>query len=127
MPLAILLPLVVVGIGGIAVLLHLSGHSRQHLLTSPDDARSEWQRHWPDVAAQVVHLAQGCALVETSQGIGLVRPMGLDTVAHFITDMRDQGAKLHIDFGQFAAPARDLALDEATRNTWMTIWRQSHA
>lgn len=47
MPLPVLLALVVAGIGGIALLLHLTGRSRTLAMT-PESATAEWLRQYPD-------------------------------------------------------------------------------
>lgn len=128
MPLTLLLPLVVLGIAGIGVLLHLSGQSRPFVIPDAETARREWLRHWPGDTVRAVHLSGGAALIETAQGeagqgLGLVRPFGADTVAHRLTGMTERGAALRLSFGDIAAPAVTLTLPPATRAAWLSLWR----
>lgn len=127
MPLWVLLPIVIVGIAGIGVLLHLTGHSRVFVLRDDASVRRQWARHWPSVAVTQVDLAGGAALVLAEFGPALLRPFGADTVAHRITamDLAPQGLRLH--FGDLAAPPVTLHLDPDARDRWLTLWRGAHA
>jgi hypothetical protein len=127
MPLTVLLLLVVLGIAGIGVLLHLGGASRRFDISDEPVARREWARHRPHDAVVAVHLAAGAALIETEQGLGLLRPFGADTVAHGVAEMRAVSGALRIGFADFAAPPVRLALDDAARARWLEIWRRVHA
>ncbi len=77
MPLEILLVLVVGGIVGIALMLHLTGRSRLRVLTR-DVAQDEWIRHFPDddvVDVTVSHDGHS-ALIRTRAGAGLLWSFG---------------------------------------------------
>lgn len=125
MPLTILLPLVVLGIAGIGLLLHLTGQSRVFEIADEDIARREWLRHWPDDTVRTVHVLAGAALIETETGLGLLRPFGADTVAHRVTGMHEARGGLRIEFSDFAAPPASLAVTDPSR--WLEIWRGIHA
>ena len=81
MALELLLALVLGGISGIAVLLHLTGRSRQAVL-GVETARTAWLRHFPEDSVLRVLPADGgqAALVLTSGGPGLLWAFGADTV-----------------------------------------------
>ena len=121
MPLEVLLVLVVGGIGGIAVLLHLTGRSRALELT-PDVARDQWLRHYPeDVIVDVtVSCDQRAALVRTSVGSGLLWSFGADTVARHLQDYdwveRPDG--FEFQFHDFGTPATRIRLDDTERAHW---------
>ncbi|MCB1398071.1 MAG: hypothetical protein H6898_09440 [Rhodobacter sp.] len=127
MPLSILLPLVVLGIAAIGVLLHLSGQSRRFDIADAAVARREWLRHWPGDTVRAVHLAGGAALVETAQGLGILRAFGADTTAHRLTGLTERGLALRLSFGDFAAPDATLPLPERDRAAWLALWREHHA
>lgn len=122
MPLELLLPLVVVGIAGIALLLHLTGHSRPFRLDDAATAAREWSRHFPQERPQAVHLAPGAVLVETEFGVGLLRPFGADTIAHRIAAMERSSTGLRIGFADWAAPDITLAVPPAIAADWLNRW-----
>lgn len=121
MPLEILLVLVVGGIAGITLLLHLSGRSRQYALT-PDSARAQWIRHFPDdvIVDVIVAHDMHSAVVRTEAGNGLLWSFGADTVARHLLDFdwieRPEG--FEVQFHDFGAPARLIRLDETERARW---------
>lgn len=127
MPLEIVLVLVVGGIAGIALLLHLTGHSQPFRIADTETARREWLRHRPDDRIMSVHLAEGAALVLTEAGPGLLRPFGADTVAHRITAMAKAPLGLRIGFGDVAAPDVTLALPEGDVADWLKLWEDQDA
>ena len=121
MPLSVLVPLVVIGIGGIVVFLHALGWSRRFELGTEAVVRDEWSRHFPeDQVAQVWRAPTGlAALVITPEGPGLLRSFGADTVAHRIRAISPDTGGLRVDFGDFAAPGLRLALPEAIARDWL--------
>ena len=87
MPLPILLVLVVGGIAGIAMALHMLGLSRA-LVLDASRARAAWLNHYPDDtfysadAGEILITHSGDrAIVLSDQGPGIVWVMGADTVA----------------------------------------------
>ena len=123
MPLTLLLALVIGGIAGIALILHLTGKSAQTMLT-PEDARAAWHRHFPDDLITEVLTARDAhaALVMTSQGPGLLWSFGADTVARHLRDfdLIDRPDGLRIAFHDFTAPHVTLHLTDAERRDWQT-------
>lgn len=124
MPLEILLILVVGGIGAIALLLHLSGRSRQTRLDE-SAARAAWLRQFPDISVRDVLLAQThqAALITTAtepQGLGLVWSFGADTVARDLlaAEVKVSGRSLRIRFNDFAAPQAILRLPPPEAAHW---------
>ena len=123
MPLSILLPMVIIGIAGIAVLLHLLGLSKPVTLTDEETARAAWLEEFPDDPPTRVTLchAHSAALVDTARGHGLVWPMGADTTARYLDGARVHPTEtgLRIDLPDYTAPHIHLTLapDEAARWT----------
>ena len=124
MPLEILLVLVVGGITGITVLLHLSGKSRLRALT-PESAQSEWLRHAPDDAIIDVTVAhdQRSALIRTETGNGLLWSFGADTVARRLLDFDwiEHPEGFEFQFHDFATPKVIIHLDEFERPHWQHL------
>ncbi|UWQ33602.1 hypothetical protein K3555_03535 [Leisingera sp. M527] len=122
MPLELLLALVAGGIFAIAVLLHLTGRSRQAVLTH-ENSRAAWFRQFPaDSITQVTPASSGqAALVITKAGPGLLWAFGADTVGRHltITQVRETGTGLRFDFNDFAAPGVSLSLSEYERREWL--------
>lgn len=87
MPLELLALLVVVGIAGIALILHLTGHSLSDPLT-PERASAAWLREFPEAEPEDLRLSDDgrAALVITPIGPGIVWSMGADTAARLLTD-----------------------------------------
>jgi hypothetical protein len=124
MPLPILLALVVSGIAGIALLLHITGNSRRFVIGSEAVALHEWARHFPDDPAHTAHLGGGAALVQAAGGPGLVRAFGADSIAHRIASMTATPTGLRIGFHDFAAPDVVLTLAPHTANDWLRLWKE---
>lgn len=124
-PLHILLILVGGGIAGIALLLHLTGHSRRFALSDVGVARAEWARHWPEDDISHIYLARDAALVDTNRGPGLLRPFGADTVAHRLAKLTKTPKGLRAGFADFAAPDVVLALPTETRALWLRVWQEA--
>ena len=127
MPLWLLLILVVGGIGGITLLLHLSGKS-QRVVMSVEDARTAWHRHFPDDLIEDALLSHDghAALVSTSQGPGLVWAFGADTVARHLRDfdMIDAKGRLNFMFHDYTAPRVSVVLTDPERRKWKA-WMQT--
>ncbi|WP_171238497.1 hypothetical protein [Ruegeria sp. HKCCA5763] len=121
MPSEILLVLVVGGIAGITLLLHLTGHSEPFVLT-PETARAQWLRHAPDDTIIDVTISNDrhAALVRTETGAGLLWSFGADTVARHLLDFdwieRPEG--FEIQFHDFDTPGTLIHLDEIERAHW---------
>ncbi|WP_170350652.1 MULTISPECIES: hypothetical protein [Ruegeria] len=124
MPLEILLVLVVGGIVGITVLLHLSGRSRVRELT-PQTARSEWLRHAPDDVIIDITIAHDkrSALIRTETGNGLLWSFGADTVARHLLDFDwiDHPEGFEIQFHDFGTPKALIRLDDFERPHWQNL------
>ena len=126
MPLSVLVSLVVVGIAGIALLLHLAGRSRRCVLTR-EDAETAWERHFPgDIVEQVTVSRDGhAALVLTHLGPGLLWAFGADTVARRLEDfdLIETGDGLRVEFHDFTASSVTLVLDDFERPHWRNLMR----
>ncbi|WP_037316682.1 hypothetical protein [Ruegeria halocynthiae] len=121
MPLEILLVLVVGGIVGVTVTLHLTGRSRVRELT-PDIARSEWLRHAPDDVIIDITVAHDrhSALIRTNSGNGLLWSFGADTVARHLLDFdwMEHPQGFEVQFHDFGTPKVIIRLDEFERRHW---------
>ncbi len=127
MPLELLLPLVVGGIAGIAILLHLLGLSRVAKLGDDAAAHAAWDREMGDDPARAVTRSRDghAALIETASGRrGLVFPVGEDTTARYLDGARITRLSdgLRIDLPDFTAPRVRLALDESEASRW--VWQR---
>ncbi|MDD9725777.1 hypothetical protein PVV74_09955 [Roseovarius sp. SK2] len=129
MPLSILLPMVVLGIAGIAVLLHLLGLSKPATFDDGSAATRAWLREFPDDTPTRVILSHDrhAALVETSRGPGVVWPMGADTTARYLDGARitqtDTG--LRIALPDYTAPRITLKLDPDEARLWPGLMEAS--
>lgn len=130
MPLHILLPLVVLGIAGITLMLHLLGYSRQIVIRDADHAMQLWQHHWPDDQVHSALVAQDghAALIETENGTGLVWAFGADAGARLLAGATPSpcGAGLRVRLHDFTAPAITLHLRPDEAGAWQArIERQA--
>ena len=125
MPLHFLLPLVVLGIVGIAVLLHLMGWSKAATLADEAAAETAWLEEFPDDPPTRVVLSHDhhAALVVTEKGHGVVWPMGVDTTARYLTDARISctAKGLRIDLPDYTAPRIHLTLDDSEASQWPSL------
>lgn len=121
MPLSILVPMVVLGIAGIAFLTWWLGLSTPARFADEDAARAGWLDEFPDDPPLRITLCHNhsAALIDTAEGHGIVWPMGADTTARYLTGARLTPTKtgLRIDLPDYTAPHIHLTLspDEATR------------
>ena len=121
MPLDVLLIMVVVGITGIVLLLHLCGRSRTPSL-SDADMRREWARHFPDDPLTSLTLAQSgkSALVHSTQGPGLIWVFGADTVARPLhrAQLTQVPKGLRVTFNDPGVPPTTFTLTDAEATLW---------
>ncbi|MBP0483260.1 hypothetical protein [Sagittula salina] len=131
MPLPILIVLVACGIAGIAWLIHASGLSRARTFDTEDDARAAWGREFPDLPAGTVTLTakRAAALVMTSEGPGLVWPMGSDSTARLLHGSRAQPTAdgLDLRLPDPSAPRLRLILTQDETQAWARIIEASKA
>ena len=131
MPLSILGPMVVIGIAGIVLLLHLLGLSQSRRFESAAEARAAWDREFgaddPACAATLSHDGHA-ALIETQAGRhGIVLPMGADTTARHLDGAKVAPAPggLRIDLPDFTAPHVRLRLDPDEAARWPVLIREA--
>lgn len=122
MPLHILLILVVGGIAGIAVILHVLGLSKTKRFDTEEAARQAWLNEFPDTSVDRVILShdQSAALIETADGPGVVWPMGADSTARYLTNAHivpRQGG-ISIRLPDYTAPRITLHLDPDEVDYW---------
>lgn len=131
MPLHILIPMVVLGIAGITVLLHVLGQSRRATLEDEDAATRAWLREFPEARPSRVILSHDrhAALIETDAGAGVVWPMGMDTAARALDGARitRTNTGLRIDLPDFSAPRIHLTLDEEEAGSWPDMMEEKSA
>ena len=118
MPLSVLIPMVVFGIAGIVVILHLLGLTAPASLPDAAAARRAWLREFPDLAPTRISLARDrrAALIETDDGPGVVWTVGADTTARRLTraDVSHLDNRLDLRLGDFTAPRVQLELEPDT-------------
>ncbi|MCW9043286.1 MAG: hypothetical protein OQK05_08070 [Pseudopelagicola sp.] len=123
MPLNVLLPVVVIGIIGIAVILHMIGLTAPRRLADKAEALAAWAREFPESPAIDARLSadQRAALIECADGdAGLVWCFGADTVARPLVDfdLLDTETGLDIRLHDVAAPRVSVALTPEERPRW---------
>lgn len=123
MPLELLLALVIGGIGAIALLLHLTGHSARLDLSDRAVVAAHWARLFPDDDPPLAILtdAEGrAALAETAAGPVLLWAMGADCTAHDLVGARARPTAqgLAIALPDFGAPGLRVRLGTAQRARW---------
>ena len=134
MPLHILLNLVIGGIAGIALALHLLGLSKAVRLNGPE-LRAHWQRHYPDdtfdndaTIDMLTNSAANRAIVKSDQGYGLIWTMGADTCARRLdaARWRETAKGVACRFDDPAAPRIDIPLSQDERSLWLAYLRKFH-
>ena len=118
MPLSVLIPLVVTGIAGIVLILHLLGLSAPAQLADSAAARRAWLREFPDLPPTGITLTHDrrAAVIETHDGPGVVWTVGADTTARRLThaEIRRIGDGHELRLADFTAPRVRLSLDADT-------------
>ncbi|SMH48907.1 hypothetical protein [Mesorhizobium australicum] len=122
MSLPVLAALVVVGVGLIVTLIHLTGGSRKASLVSADAARARFALDYPNVEVRAVHLTTDrcSAFLETADGrIGLVHAMGAKFLTRLVApedvaSLRRSGeASLLVRFSDFTFPGAVFEFESA--------------
>ena len=125
MPLHILLPLVVLGIAGIALVLHLLGYSRRATIRDRAHAERLWRHHWPEdeVSDALVATDGHAALVQTARGPGILWAFGADTSARLLAGARLMPGNdaLRLRLRDFTAPSVTLRLPPDEARTWQAV------
>ena len=127
MPLSVLLILVVGGIAGIALLLHLLGYSRRARLSDAKAAGALWADRYPGAPLIDVTLTEDrtAALIRSQAGPGVIWAFGSDfvvrdlTLDHFTLRENADRVVIHTDDG--TAPHIALTLTKAERPTWYAV------
>ncbi len=124
MPLHLLLPIVVLGILGVALLLHLLGKSERIEIVDVDQVRDLWHHQYPNAMVLAVEIADGGhqAMVQTSDGPGVVWAMGADVACRLVGDagVSEHSKGLKIRLGDYSAPIVRIKLsDPKTRQHWL--------
>lgn len=126
MPLPILLPLVVFGIGGIVILIRWMRPTAPLVLTE-ETAIAVWGHRNPELPAKRIHLNTigSHGLVDTENGPGLVWVFGADPVTRVLDHpikctKTDLGLRLHLS--DFTVPAIDIPLrDGVEKAEWAKL------
>ncbi len=120
MPLEVLGPLVVVGIGAIVLLVHLLGWSKARKLDAAG-AVAALASDFPDAEAGRVVLGDdgASALVETGAGLGVVRAVGVGTLTRVLgpgaAEARELTDGVAVAMADFGAPEVRVRLADAER------------
>ncbi len=126
MPLYLLGPIVVFGILGIALLLHVLGNSRRLRMEDTEQVRRLWLAQYPKTTVTQVEIADSNhqALVVTDQGPGLVWAMGADAACRLVPrgcEVRETGKGLRVRLHDYTAPAVAITLADGLRQQWKHI------
>lgn len=122
MPLEILGPLVVLGIAGIALLLHWLGLTAPRHFRTEDDVRRAWAREFPNTPPQDILMSSDAkaALILLGNRAGLTWCFGDDTVSRLLrgheTTITPSG--LRIALADFGAPQVNVTLTSADLAKW---------
>lgn len=116
MPLPILGALVVFGIGGVVLLVHLLKMSAPAAFAGPEEARAAFLRDHPDIAIDDTLIADDgrVALFATAEGPGVAARFGSGAFTRLcrpgeVKRLSDRGAALRLELSDFAAPRIDFA------------------
>ncbi|WP_415921510.1 hypothetical protein [Tateyamaria sp. SN6-1] len=135
MPLHILIILVVGGIAGVALALHLLGRTGRAPLAIRE-LKGEWRRHFPDDTFEddasfqvLVNAAGNRGLLRSDQSHGLIWSMGADTAARRLPAraVRDTPRGLDILFDDPGAPRISVRLGETEKALWRAYLEKIHA
>ena len=126
MPLYLLGPIVVFGILGIALLLHVLGNSRRLQMQDAEQVRRLWRAQYPETTVEQVKIASDGhqALVVTDHGHGLVWAMGADAACRLVPrgcEIRNTDKGLRVLLRDYTAPVVKITLADGTRDQWKHI------
>lgn len=123
MSLPILLALVIGGIAGIALLLHLAGLTASSGFSDHRAARNAWEREVPEFVANQCFLSTNghAALITFDGGAGLVWTFGADTVARILPPTQPTNTEdgLRFIFPDFGSSAVQVHLNAQDRALWL--------
>ena len=132
MPLHITLIIVVFGISGTVLLVHLIGWTRSRHIQGLSDARAIWDDFFPEEAIiSVLESDDECAALLTleSGAHGLIWSLGDEPVVRLLHDPKpamETSTGLRIRLAEFSAPYVDVHLaNPADRARWTAILTQS--
>ncbi|MEP3297147.1 MAG: hypothetical protein ABJO27_11855 [Pseudoruegeria sp.] len=123
MPLTVLLPMVVFGILGIAILLHFLGLSRP--MQFNDDASVSKQFHRLNPALSVHNIVKSsagtAAIVSTSTGPYLIWAFGADCTSHSLmgADIIAVPRGVRVRLNDFASPGPTISLTDSEKPIWL--------
>ena len=122
MPLHILLVLVIGGIAGIGLALHLLGLTDAPSLDE-DSARAAWARAHPDDPVNRVSVTRDgrVARIWSAAGRGIVWRMGADTCARRLTGVEEahaRGSRVTLKLKDYTAPRVFLRLTPEEQEDW---------
>jgi len=123
MPLTLPIPIVVCGILGIALLLHVLGNSRRLRMEDTEQVCRLWAAQYPKTSVQRVEIADNGhqALVLTDQGPGLIWAMGADAACRLVprgSDIQETQHGLRVRLGDYTAPSIKIGLADGLRDHW---------
>lgn len=129
MPLPILLSLVICGIAGIALALHLLGLSNAPTFTE-QSAHDTWLRHRPDDIVRDITLSSDkrAARVTTDAGRGILWQMGADTCARMLNGTEQiaaRGTTVTLRRKDYTAPSIRLNLSAQDKEEWANWMTQT--
>lgn len=128
MPLPVLGALVVLGIGGLVLLVHLFGWSKRPQYADDREAAEALLTDYPHASVRAVFLADDrrAALFVLADGVGFAAPFGEGRLTRVIgaddvQRVEDGPGGLTIRLNDYTAPRLSVAMkDAAARQAWTT-------
>lgn len=134
MPLIVLAPLVVVGVGLVVLLVHLGGGTKRAAFASEADAKKAAQSEFPGMAPgpPILTADRGAAFFQTGNKVAALLPLGSKHVARLISARETSVAadgenSVRIGSADTATPAMSFAFADRRAAETLLAWLKESA